>query len=31
MKWRARSIPAHLGRAPAKFDDQQLTMWQKEW
>lgn len=23
--------PAHLGRAPAKFDDQQLTMWQKEW
>jgi nondiscriminating glutamyl-tRNA synthetase len=21
----------HLGRAPAKFDDQQLTMWQKEW
>ena len=22
---------AHLGRAPAKFDDQQLTMWQKEW
>jgi nondiscriminating glutamyl-tRNA synthetase len=23
--------PTHLGRAPAKFDDQQLTMWQKEW
>jgi glutamyl-tRNA synthetase len=22
---------AHLGRAPAKFDEQQLTMWQKEW
>ena len=23
--------PSHLGRAPARFDDQQLTMWQKEW
>jgi nondiscriminating glutamyl-tRNA synthetase len=23
--------PTHLGRAPAKFDEQQLTMWQKEW
>jgi nondiscriminating glutamyl-tRNA synthetase len=23
--------PTHLGRAPARFDDQQLTMWQKEW
>ena len=22
---------SHLGRAPAKFDEQQLTMWQKEW
>jgi len=22
--------PAHLGRAPAHFDEQQLTMWQKE-
>ena len=21
----------HLGRAPAKFDEQQFTMWQKEW
>jgi nondiscriminating glutamyl-tRNA synthetase len=23
--------PPHLGRAPARFDEQQLTMWQKEW
>ncbi|MEP7244278.1 MAG: glutamate--tRNA ligase [Gammaproteobacteria bacterium] len=21
----------HLGRAPARFDEQQLNMWQKEW
>ena len=23
--------PTHLGRAPARFDEQQLNMWQKEW
>jgi glutamyl-tRNA synthetase len=23
--------PIHLGRAPARFDEQQLNMWQKEW
>lgn len=23
--------PMHLGRAPARFDEQQLTTWQKEW
>jgi nondiscriminating glutamyl-tRNA synthetase len=23
--------PAHLGRAPARFDEQQLGVWQKEW
>jgi nondiscriminating glutamyl-tRNA synthetase len=23
--------PAHLGRAPARFDEQQLNVWQKEW
>ncbi|HEV7716005.1 MAG TPA: glutamate--tRNA ligase [Steroidobacteraceae bacterium] len=23
--------PTHLGRAPARFDAQQLDMWQKEW
>jgi glutamyl-tRNA synthetase len=23
--------PTHLGRAPARFDKQQLDMWQKEW
>jgi glutamyl-tRNA synthetase len=22
---------AHLGRAPARFDEQQLNVWQKEW
>ncbi len=23
--------PAHLGRAPARFDEQQLNVWQKDW
>ena len=23
--------PTHLGRAPARFDEQQLNVWQKEW
>jgi glutamyl-tRNA synthetase len=23
--------PSHLGRAPARFDEQQLDVWQKEW
>jgi nondiscriminating glutamyl-tRNA synthetase len=23
--------PAHLGRAPARFEEQQLSVWQKEW
>jgi glutamyl-tRNA synthetase len=23
--------PAHLGRAPARFEEQQLVVWQKEW
>lgn len=23
--------PAHLGRAPARFDEEQLGVWQKEW
>ena len=23
--------PTHLGRAPARFDEQQLDMWQKQW
>jgi glutamyl-tRNA synthetase len=23
--------PAHLGRAPARFDEEQLKVWQKEW
>ncbi|HEU4624379.1 MAG TPA: glutamate--tRNA ligase [Steroidobacteraceae bacterium] len=23
--------PAHLGRAPARFDEEQLDVWQKEW
>ncbi len=23
--------PAHLGRAPARFDEEQLNVWQKEW
>ena len=23
--------PSHLGRAPARFDEEQLNVWQKEW
>ncbi|MBX5459594.1 MAG: glutamate--tRNA ligase [Steroidobacteraceae bacterium] len=32
MEEMARAFnPAHLGRAPARFEEQQLNVWQKEW